>query len=245
MSTYKAVLAYHLTLSITNPIYSKYTSDTISFVKAITDSVKKRNYPTAVNEFMYARILSEGLASRGLTKDVRNGFNDFKKLYGKSIYLPELETNYRKWQAIEPGNIAPIIKGTSPNGNIFYSTYLKGKVIYIDVWATWCGPCREQFPYAKGLEEKFKNNNRVAFLFVSVDNNKQAWKNMIKSDLVPKGIHILDEDQTVWKDYLLWGVPRYILIDQEGKIVDANAPQPSSGKVESLVNKLLQPSQTL
>jgi thiol-disulfide isomerase/thioredoxin len=108
--------------------------------------------------------------------------------------------------------------------------------VYIDVWATWCGPCREEFPESKKLVKEFEGNNDVVFLYVSLDENVDAWKKMLKDGTVPPGSHInqqSDSPGSLWAKYLLWGIPRYIMVNKDGTMLKAHAPRPSSGKVAS------------
>jgi thiol-disulfide isomerase/thioredoxin len=63
----------------------------------------------------------------------------------------------------------------------------KGKVLFIDVWATWCGPCREQFPFLKEVEEEYKDNNEIIFMGITIDRarDRQKWINTIKKENLP------------------------------------------------------------
>ena len=128
---------------------------------------------------------------------------------------------------------------------------LKGKNIYMDIWATWCGPCKAEIPALKQLEEDYKGKN-VAFVSISVDegrgypNNsaeaaKKGWKEMIK-DKDMKGIQLIADN--AWnsdfiKAFKVRSIPRFIIIDKNGIVVDADAPRPSSSKIRAELDKLL------
>jgi len=107
---------------------------------------------------------------------------------------------------------------------------LKGKNVYIDVWATWCGPCKAEIPSLKALEKEYHNKN-IEFVSISVDKQKDAdkWKAMIEEKEL-KGVQLLaDKD---WKSdfvqgYGIKGIPRFILVDDKGRIVSADAARPS------------------
>lgn len=117
---------------------------------------------------------------------------------------------------------------------------LRGKYVYIDMWATWCGPCKKEIPYLKELEEKFKGNN-IHFVSISIDkpNKHDAWKEMVEEKEL-SGIQLYaGEDVEFQMEYQINAIPRFILIDPQGNIVNANAPRPSSGnQIEDLLNSL-------
>lgn len=110
---------------------------------------------------------------------------------------------------------------------------LKGKYVYIDVWATWCGPCKAEIPYLKEVEKAYHGKN-IEFVSISVDvaKNYEKWKQMIAEKELG-GIQLLADKSFESKfvgDYKINGIPRFILIDPQGKIVSATAPRPSSGE---------------
>jgi thiol-disulfide isomerase/thioredoxin len=109
----------------------------------------------------------------------------------------------------------------------------KGKVVYVDFWASWCPPCRGEMPHSKNLHEQFKGNKDVVFLYITFDRTEEAWKNGIeKMDI--KGHHWYPS-QTQQYDinakFQVTGIPRYMLVDKKGNVVNDNAPRPSSGDV--------------
>lgn len=120
---------------------------------------------------------------------------------------------------------------------------LSGKYVYIDVWATWCGPCRAELPSLKKVEEKYNGKN-IEFVSISVDVAKDhdKWKNFV-TDKQLQGIQLIaDKD---WKsDFItsfnINSIPRFILIDPKGTIIDADAARPSDPKLQEKLDKLLQ-----
>jgi thiol-disulfide isomerase/thioredoxin len=104
----------------------------------------------------------------------------------------------------------------------------KGKFVYIDVWATWCKPCIGQIPALKELEEEYKGKN-IEFVSISTDKKEaySKWKDMIKEKEMG-GVQLwAGDDQQFSIDYNIRSIPRFIFIDPDGNIVNANAPRPS------------------
>lgn len=116
---------------------------------------------------------------------------------------------------------------------------LKGKYVYIDLWATWCGPCKEEIPALKEVEKAYHGKN-IAFVSISIDRKDkyEAWKAMIAEKELT-GIQLYaSEDQKFMNDYKVSGIPRFILIDPTGTVVNADAPRPSSPTLSELFIKL-------
>jgi thiol-disulfide isomerase/thioredoxin len=126
-------------------------------------------------------------------------------------------------------------------GGTMSLTDLKGKYVYIDVWATWCGPCLREIPSLKEVEQQFHDKN-IAFVSTSVDVAKDhdKWVSMV-NDKNLGGIQLFadnDMSSEFIKNYGIKGIPRFILIDPEGNIVSADAPRPSNPRLVELLNSL-------
>ena len=119
---------------------------------------------------------------------------------------------------------------------------LRGKYVYIDVWATWCGPCRGEIPFLQKVEEKYEGKN-IAFVSISVDVEKDhdKWKTFV-DDKKLGGIQLFADKN--WKSdfimaYGINSIPRFILIDPKGIIVKGDAARPSDPKLQKLLDSLL------
>ena len=119
---------------------------------------------------------------------------------------------------------------------------LRGKYVYIDVWATWCGPCRGEIPFLQKVEEKYTNKN-IVFVSISIDVQKdfEKWKTFVKEKSLG-GIQLFaDKDwgSDFIKSFGINAIPRFILIDPTGKVVDADAARPSESKLAEKLDSLL------
>ena len=117
----------------------------------------------------------------------------------------------------------------------------KGKYVFIDVWATWCGPCIYEFPFLDTLENSYNGKN-IQFVTVSIDNkaDRQKWRDFVKEkDL--DGVQLLADnafESDFIKAYNINGIPRFLIIDPDGNIVTNNAPRPSDPKLKVLLDSL-------
>ncbi|MGB0929624.1 MAG: TlpA family protein disulfide reductase [Chitinophagales bacterium] len=129
---------------------------------------------------------------------------------------------------------------TNMDGKEITLDQFKGKVVYIDFWASWCGPCRKQFPFAKELKKKLsrKQKKKVEFLYISIDNGEGVWKNAIKKMDID-GYHVLSPGgwkSKVCKYFNIRSIPRYMLLDKKGRIAESNAKRPGQqGTLEDIL----------
>ncbi|CAM3407863.1 TlpA family protein disulfide reductase [Aequorivita lipolytica] len=156
--------------------------------------------------------------------------------------LATLTERYNKLRTITEGNPSPTFDYENHKGGTTSLESLKGKYVYIDVWATWCGPCLREIPALKEVEKDYQNKN-VKFVSISIDEPKDydKWKAMVFEKELG-GIQLMSDNN--WKskfvaDYAILGIPRFILIDPQGNIISADAPRPSDPKLRKMLDELL------
>lgn len=136
------------------------------------------------------------------------------------------------------GKPSPLFKNYESNkGKKMALSDFQGKYVFIDVWATWCGPCKYEIPYLKELEQKYHGKN-ITFLSISVDRqkDKEKWKKMILKEGLG-GIQLLADkeiESQFIKDYFIEGIPRFILLDPKGNIISYDTPRPSEPELITL-----------
>lgn len=133
------------------------------------------------------------------------------KLYGEFIKLA-----YHESRGIVKGMDAPDFELVDADGHIVRLSDYKGKVVFLDFWATWCKPCLRLVPSHQKLQDQFKNDN-IAFLYISTDRNANNWSNYVKKGTFP-GKHLLANTKIIER-YKVETLPYSLLIDTEGKIV--------------------------
>jgi peroxiredoxin len=155
------------------------------------------------------------------------------------VLLANIDSKYKQISALFPGNQSPNFTLKTDKGKMVSLTDFKGKVVYLDFWASWCLPCMMEVTYAKILQDSFAKKD-VVFLYISIDANEKDWKNAIEKKGM-KGIHFNIDEQTnlVYKKYAINGIPAYFLIGKDGKIINKNAPRPSDSKVYQEIENAL------
>lgn len=149
---------------------------------------------------------------------------------------------YKELKTLEPGNPSPKFVDYENNaGGTTSLDHLKGRYVYIDIWATWCGPCKVEIPFLKEIEATYHGKN-IEFVSISVDEKKnhQAWKDMI-AEKEMTGMQLFADnafDSDFVQSYKIRGIPRFILLDTKGNIVKSNAPRPSDKKLIALFDEL-------
>ena len=153
-----------------------------------------------------------------------------------------LKEQYRKIVLLTEGKPSPRFSYENYKGGSTSLSDFRGSYLYIDIWATWCQPCLYEIPFLKELEKEFHGKN-IRFVSISIDKSDDyhVWKKMVKEKNL-SGIQLFADnsfDSKFVKDYEIHGIPRFILIDPQGNIVNANASRPSEKKTKSVLEKLL------
>ena len=161
-------------------------------------------------------------------KDIEPMINFYKG------YIGEISAIKRKFPK---GTPSPTFDYDNHKGGKTSLADLKGKYVYIDLWATWCGPCIKEIPSLKKIEASYHDKN-IAFVSISVDKNKEAWQKMVtEKELGGIQLHY-GGDQTFANEYMVSGIPRFILIDPNGGVVSPDAPRPSDPKLIKMFDDL-------
>ena len=122
---------------------------------------------------------------------------------------------------------APDFSLADINGKRFDLSDFKGKYVYMDIWATWCGPCKVQIPFMKELEKQF-HDAPIHFVSVSLDKleDKPIWEKMVRENQM-SGVQLFaGREDNFGFDYKIEYIPTFIILDKEGNIMIDRAPAP-------------------
>lgn len=145
--------------------------------------------------------------------------------------------------ASRPGNSVPEATFETPDGNQVLLSSLFGKVLYIDVWATWCDPCLKESPFFKSLAEKYKDDERICFISLSIDNEKDK----------DKWVEFVGEEKSFWPQFILADtgekdfcdkvgintIPRFLLVGADGRFINADCARPSAKDIDDILEKAM------
>ena len=205
-------------------------------------NTKMNNIANKLNEYIDSAKDIDTMVINSSKEDVKGLVKSYKSYYSGLIALR---------RALPKGAPSPSFADyENYAGGTTSLEDLKGKYVYIDVWATWCGPCKVEIPYLKEIEADY-HDKEIAFVSMSIDDDKthkgsweqanKDWRAMV-ADKELRGIQIMApkgwQSQFI-KDYRIKGIPRFILIDKQGNIIDASAPRPSNPKLREVLDGLI------
>lgn len=170
-------------------------------------------------------------------------FQELFDSYGKYIITP-IQKNEKNWLSApytkEQGSKAFNFSLPDQNGKTVTMESLKGKVVLIDFWATWCAPCLYEIPFMQKLEKELEGTDFVIVgISIDEDKNKEKWLKMLKEKNIG-GIQLFASGfGEVAQFYQVTTIPRYMVIDRNGKIVTTSSPRPSNPELKALLEKTL------
>ncbi len=200
----------------------------------LDDNYKRRNYFTGL---LYSGLTNYYLKYINLGDVIERGswdlavemMDDFSKAYPNTLCLNKIESSFAKAQTVAPGQLAYNFELEDLEGNKVKLSDFKGKVVYLDFWATSCGPCRGQIEgYAPKLKEMMKGKD-IVFVYIACEGNVDRVKKYVEKNNVTGVLLMAKEKEPIIRDkYWFNGIPEYYIIGKDGKIVQRDADRPSS-----------------
>ncbi len=166
-----------------------------------------------------------------------DGLVELKDVVAKYGYDSKYLDEYQKFKKATKGADFPaevVLKDA--DGNVVDFEKFRGKYVYIDVWASWCGPCCKEVPVLQKLEKELQNDN-VVFVSISVDATEAPWKSKMAA-LNMHGNQLIDSSKNFNQLMNIRGIPHFLIYDKEGKLYLYKAPRPSAGGTKYLLEEL-------
>lgn len=259
-----------------NDNVSSFETDNESFVDSMIfmgDDSDINNF--AIQSFLISKThFTEELISTGNKEDIENAIEAYKSDYteiknkytdidsartaGMDRNIENSVMQLNKFMASKLATRDAFPKGAPSPTFYNYENFaggdlslsdLKGKYVYLDIWATWCGPCIKEIPSLKKIEDQYEGKN-IEIVSISIDEGRgykgdkdaayAGWKKMV-ADKDLGGTQLMADNgfaSTFIRDYKINSIPRFILVDPEGNIVNADAPRPSSAALVTLFDEL-------
>ncbi len=198
------------------------------------DAVDEHFKGSGIKDYLRTKIVKELITEDG-TPTMNPLILKFRADVENEDYRELVDDKYTKYAMIDDGSIAPDFKGTTVDGRVVKLSDFAGKYVYVDVWATWCGPCKHELPYFDRLKEEYRGRN-IEFLSVSIDKSRFAWEQMVRNNNMQGNQIFVHGD---WGSdfaalYDIRAVPQFILIDPQGQIIQLSARHPSGRIREDL-----------
>ncbi len=197
-------------------------------------------YTGLSKEYLLTDLMQRTVAEdKALTNTIRNNF--FKNINNKrnKAFIKSAIEEKNKTEKNKAENLVDVDYKAYTLENILGKN--KGKVILIDLWATWCAPCIEEFPHGKKLKNNF-DEKVFTIIYLSIDKNKDAWRiNSKELNFQSTASFALAGTQYPAKirKYIKRTIPQYILIGKDGNIISADAPRPSDPELKKLIEENL------
>lgn len=205
-------------------------------------AAKATTYNVICNDTLKGLYIATGLAGYKTVEALEAGTASVKQ-YFLTDRLKDRYTNALKAvSTFKAGTAAHEFSYPDTAGrNYSLKKDLAGKVVYVDMWATWCGPCKAELPHLAEVEEEFKNEN-VVFVSISVDElkDKDKWKDFVKANkLGGLQLYAGGWQSDIASFYGVKAIPRFMLFDTKGNIVTVDAPRPSNAELKKLLRQTL------
>ncbi|HSV89110.1 MAG TPA: TlpA disulfide reductase family protein [Bacteroidales bacterium] len=210
----------------------------LSFAEQMFNLAEKE-LPGLSREMVLAEMVIMGLGFMEL--DAATALhNRFMAVASNPSIIDIVLGEYDAVMALAPGQPAPQFTLSDIDGHPVSLSDYAGKVVYLDFWASWCGPCLREIPYAKELKKRLENETDLVFLYISVDTDEAAWRNAVAQHQI-QGVHlnVPGFDHEVPKAYNLRGVPTFFLIGRDGKIINNRPPRPSNPQIDQVLKDAL------
>ena len=235
MAAFNAEVATIDATTVTEEIRTNTTQRYNKMISSRSEAIEQfiQNEPASPATYFAVKYLFQKPAS----KLILIAADKMGKELPNSLYTKNLVSLAANIGPTVEGAIAPEISLKTPEGEILALSSLRGKVVLIDFWASWCGPCRKENPNVKKIYEKYKDQGFEIYA-VSLDNNEAQWKGAIAKDgLAWKHVsELLGWKGAVSRAYGVGSIPQTFLLDKEGRIVKTGF---RSHELESLIQPLL------
>lgn len=229
---------------IDSPIAAGFPSATTIIVGRLegntVEEKLKSLYSTYQNEQLKTQAAESMVRSfinnYNYAKDFDGGVARLEAIVGEYSLSPDFVDSFKARRVTLPGEPFPDVELIDRNGNKVDFSSFRGKYVYVDLWASWCGPCCREVPYLQQLEKEMEGSN-VVFVSISTDSSQTPWLKKM-DQLNMHGNQLLNSDGKLTKELNISGIPHFMIYDPEGKLHTYKTSRPSHTATKFLLESL-------
>lgn len=222
------------------PIVVNGESDVNEWMNARIDGILKYITNPKIRTDQLTTIAYQVSNATASSLDVDGLWARLKEVGGEEVTAPYQKIIDAKKNTVA-GTPCPDFTFTDADSTEHHIKELFGRTLMIDVWATWCGPCKAEIPYIEKLVEAYKDDKRLQFVSISIDQDRQAWLNKIAADKPAwPQYHVAGAAYKALLDaFAITGIPRFIIINPDGTIGSPDAFRPSDEEFNTKIAEFL------
>jgi thiol-disulfide isomerase/thioredoxin len=181
-----------------------------------------------ISDYLLHSVMSGYIRSNGFNK-INDLIDYFEHHCTDTVLKNQLLAPYQKYIRLKHHPLAPAVSFVDINGKEFSLADFRGQYIYIDVWASWCLPCRRESPLFDTQKEKYQHKN-IAFISLSIDDKTADWKGFLNNRKTFINQYLVKNVEKFADDYQIRTIPRFLIISPDGILLDEDAVRPSENK---------------
>lgn len=200
-------------------------------------SIKTHFSNTKIKDFLFFQVFHKMMWNGQVPPS--NIIQQFKEVSQDDFYSTKLSDLFKRWRNLDKGKPGVGFEYPDQNNDTVSLKDLEGQPIFVNIWATWCRPCKKEHAPLNELVDQF--GTEIKFVNISIDQNASKWKQKIK-EMHPKIIQLIATEgrsAQILKDYIIKGIPRYMLFDKSNNIISINTQRPSSPELRKLLETTL------
>lgn len=207
----------------------------LTYLNILTRKVTNQQ---VVDEHAFGKVMEQ---FRHFSGNLDNLLAEYNRICQNDSLRQAVNAEYAEYNRafgnLMPGKVAPDFELIDPEGKKCCLSDLRGKYLFIDIWATWCAPCREEIPHMAALQKHFAKDKRIALISISVDNNRNVWKKFLEKDKPTWKQYNVDKKNNEFldKEYRIYGIPHFMLLDPEGCFISYSFARPSNPSCAEMI----------
>lgn len=220
-------------------MYSEFGQTAMAKRLEVWEYVFEEDFPVSNQLIKEEALFAIGKYAMNRFKKLDDFYLASQNFFQNKEYKEEITKKYLDLKNLAPGKPAPGFELQTMEGEVVNLKDYSGNLVYLDFWSTSCRPCIEEMPAFNKLQEAFKDE-KIRFISIGINSRREGLVRIIQKHQF-KGIHVYDpsQEEEVVRKYAVTGIPRYVLIDKEGKIIEHLANRPSHPHLVGQLTQLL------